>query len=174
MTVPETRGRALRQSSTPHPGYVPPLALLLVRAGGPAGHRLTVRSSAVTIGSGKQADLMLAAPTVAGLHARLELRQGVWFLTPLDPAAAARVDGEPVTGEAPLSPGSTIHLGEVALLFEPRDSGEMDQNRRPEGAAAGRTPAPPRAGKGGRFGFVLLVILGMLLFLGGIGLELSR
>ncbi len=162
----------MRQSQPGHAAYVPPLAVLLVRSGRAAGHRLTIWQSSVTIGSGPQADLGIDDATVGALQARVELRQGVWSLTVLDRSRAIRVDGETVTGEMPLSPGSTIQLGEAALLFEPRDRGDPGSELRSEGK--GRTPgeAPPRSPR--RLGFLLLVVLGLLLLLGGLGLEFAR
>ncbi len=125
-----------------------------------------------TVGSGDQADLQIPDPGLAAIHARLDLRQGIWALTVLASGAAALVDGEPVEGETPLSPGSTIQLADTVLLFEPRDQTEAERARRAGQSVVGEPlPAPgspPRSG----VGFFLAVALGVLLFLGGIALEL--
>lgn len=143
--------------------------MLLVRSGGMAGQRLSVRQSATTIGSGKHADLVLPDPGLAPLHARLELRQGVWILTMLRNAHPVQVDGEPVTGEVPLSPGSTILLGSVALLFEPRDAVQPRIGRIEPPSAPPPTPARRTAR---RLGWVLAILIGLALVAGGILLEL--
>jgi pSer/pThr/pTyr-binding forkhead associated (FHA) protein len=148
---------------------VAPLAVLLVRSGGLAGQRLTIRHAASTVGSGTRADLPLADPSVGALHARIELRQGIWTLAVLGSEHSVKVDGEVITGEVPLSPGSTIHLGEVALLFEPRDQTDPARSRRDPGDPAGE-PVRRRSG----WGIGLAVLLGILLLLGGIALELTR
>ena len=171
LTLPETRGRALRNPNSPQGSYVAPLAFLLVRNGALAGTRLTVRQSIVAIGSGKHADLPVVDSSIAVLHARLELRQGVWSLTALGTGNRVEVDGEPVRGETPLPPGSTIRLGEVAFLFEPRDRTGGSADRRTDGPTEPRTEGPrTRSGAG----FVLAVLGGLALVLGGIALELAR
>lgn len=129
-----------------------------------AGQRLSVRQPVTTIGSGKHAHLTVLDPSLAPLHARLELRQGVWILTTLRNANPVQVDGETVTGEVPLSPGSTIRLGSLSLLFEPRD-----MVPRSAGVAVG-TPQPARR-SAGRFGLVLAILIGLALVAGGILLE---
>ena len=168
MTLPETRGRSARHATLPASSYIAPLAVLLVRSGGMAGHRLQVRQPVTTIGSGKQADLVLPDPGLTPLHARLELRQGVWILTVLRNAAPVQVDGERITGEVPLSPGSTILLGAVGLLFEPRDP-VAERVVRADGAGM---PDPGRT-RGNRLGAgrVLAILLGLVLVAGGILLE---
>lgn len=143
--------------------------MLLVRSGGMAGQRLAVRQTVTTIGSGKHADLVLPDPGVTPLHARLELRQGVWILTMLRNANPVRVDGEPVTGEIPLSPGSTIVLGPVALLFEPRDA-IPERPGRAAGAPSAPSPAPAR-GTARRLVRVFAILIGLALVAGGIVLE---
>jgi pSer/pThr/pTyr-binding forkhead associated (FHA) protein len=134
-----------------------------------AGQRLSVRQSVSTIGSGRQADLVLPDPDVTPLHVRLELRQGVWTLTMLRNANPVQVDGEPVKGEVPLSPGSTIRLGSVALLFEPRDT------QLPRFGPAGTASVPvamPPGRTGGRVVRGLAIAAGLALVAGGILLEL--
>ena len=46
----------------------------------------------------------------------------MWVISDLDSTNGTTVDGEPVKGEFPLSPGATIRFGEVAVLFEPMDA----------------------------------------------------
>ncbi len=170
MTLPDTRGRGFRQSNSPQYAYVAPLAVLRVRRGGPIGLRLSVRRSMTTIGSGDQADLLIADPSLADLHARLDLRQGIWTLTTLGSGASAQVDGEAVQGDTPLSPGSTIQLGDVLLLFEPLDQTEAERARR---SARGESPgaAPPAPRSRSEVGFVLAVGFGVLLLVVGMALE---
>ena len=169
MTLPETRGRAARHANSPPSSYIAPLAVLLVRSGVMAGQRLPVRQSVTTIGSGKHADLMLPDQGVTPLHARLELRQGVWSLTILRNADSVQVDGERVSGEVPLSPGSTILLGPVALLFEPRDTAP---HRFSMVEPAGIPVPLPEPRTGGGMGRGLAILAGVALVAAGILLEL--
>lgn len=143
--------------------------MLLVRSGEMAGRRLSVLQSVATIGSWRHADLILPDPGITPLHARLELREGVWTLTVLRNANPVQVDGEQVTSEVPLSPGSTIQLGPVMLLFEPRDTiphrfGMVDPVDIPVPLPESRTD--------GRVGRALAILAGIALVAGGILLEL--
>jgi pSer/pThr/pTyr-binding forkhead associated (FHA) protein len=98
----------------------PPLAALVVRSGERKGERLEVRTPVANIGRADFNDLRLPDPGVAASEARLELREGIWYLALLSPGGGTRVDGEPVKGETALAPGATIAFGQVRLLFEPR------------------------------------------------------
>ena len=101
----------------------PPLASLLIKGGQRKGDRIGVRTPVVNIGRADYNDISLPDSSVSASHAKLQLREGVWMLADLGSTNGTRVDGDPVRGETPLSPGSTIIFGEVAVSFEPRDSG---------------------------------------------------
>jgi pSer/pThr/pTyr-binding forkhead associated (FHA) protein len=101
----------------------PPLGFLLVKGGQRKGERIGIRTPVVNIGRADYNDISLPDPSVSSSHAKLQLREGVWMLADLGSTNGTRVDGEPVTGEAPVSPGSTVTFGEVPVSFEPRDRG---------------------------------------------------
>jgi hypothetical protein len=98
-----------------------PLAVLLVKKGPAKGQRLTVFSPSANIGRADYNDIRLADPSVSASHGKLQLREGVWTLTDLGSTNGSAVDGIPVTDETPLSPGTVITIGDIDLLFEPRD-----------------------------------------------------
>lgn len=110
--------------STPAPAAAPPppLASLLVRSGVLKGQRLPVRAPVVNLGRAEYNDVVLPEPSVSTAHAKLQRREGVWVVSDLGSTNGTLVDGERVEGEVPLSPGATLKLGEVALLFEPMDA----------------------------------------------------
>ena len=105
------------------PPAVAPLASLLIRGGALKGKRLPVRAPVVNIGRADYNDIVLPEPSVSTAHAKLQRREGVWVISDLESTNGTTVDGEPVKGEFPLSPGATIRFGEVAVLFEPMDAG---------------------------------------------------
>ena len=119
--------QAIRRSPIIQSAYLapsePPLASLLVKGGQRKGERIGVRTPVVNIGRADYNDIALPDPSVSASHAKLQLREGVWMLADLCSTNGTRVDGDPVTGETPLSPGSTVTFGEVAVSFEPRDRG---------------------------------------------------
>ena len=102
----------------------PSLASLLVESGERKGERLEVRTPVANIGRAEFNDLRLPDPSVGVSHASLRIHDGVWTLTDLGSTSGTRVDGEAAGEETPLPAGATIVLGEVRLLFEPRDTGE--------------------------------------------------
>jgi pSer/pThr/pTyr-binding forkhead associated (FHA) protein len=106
----------------PAPAAVAPLASLLIRGGALKGKRLPVRAPVVNIGRADYNDIVLPEPSVSTAHAKLQRREGVWVISDLESTNGTTVDGEPVKGEFPLSPGATIRFGEVAVLFEPMDA----------------------------------------------------
>ncbi len=76
----------------------------------------------MNIGRADYNDIVLPEASVSTAHAKLQRREGVWVIVDLDSTNGTTVDGEPVKGEFPLSPGATIRFGEVAVLFEPMDA----------------------------------------------------
>jgi pSer/pThr/pTyr-binding forkhead associated (FHA) protein len=78
-----------------------PMATFLVRSGSLKGERLTVRVPVVNI--------------------KLTRREGVWVLSDLGSTNGTFIDGERLTGDAPLTPGNVVRFGDVSLMFEPTD-----------------------------------------------------
>ncbi|MFL5514790.1 MAG: FHA domain-containing protein [Gemmatimonadales bacterium] len=125
---------ALKESETPTPAQaapaVLPIASILVRTGTLRGRRIPIRVPVVNIGRADFNDIVLAEPSVSTTHAKLQRRDGLWVIGDLGSTNGTFVEGEPVVGETPLAPGTTIRFGDVAVLFEPHDD----------------VPVPPAAG----------------------------
>jgi pSer/pThr/pTyr-binding forkhead associated (FHA) protein len=115
-----------------------PLASLLVKSGARKGDRFAIRAPVANLGRADYNDVAVGDPSISASHAKLQLREGVWTISDLGSTNGTAVDGEAVVDEAPLSPGCSIRLGEVTLLFEPKDEGAQ--------RVAGTTvlPKPPR------------------------------
>jgi pSer/pThr/pTyr-binding forkhead associated (FHA) protein len=109
------------QRVTPAAPEATPLASLLFRTGDLKGRRLPIKVPVVNIGRGDYNDLIIADPSVSTMHAKLQRREAVWILTDLGSTNGTFVEGERLTGEAPLSPGTTLRFGDVTALFEPLD-----------------------------------------------------
>jgi pSer/pThr/pTyr-binding forkhead associated (FHA) protein len=112
---------ALSAAITPTTPQAAPLASLLVRNGALKGRRLPVKVPVVNIGRGEFNDIVIADPSVSTSHAKLQRRDDIWMLTDLDSTNGTFVEGERLTGEVALGPGTTVKFGEVAVLFEPLD-----------------------------------------------------
>jgi pSer/pThr/pTyr-binding forkhead associated (FHA) protein len=65
--------------------------------------------------------VVIADPSVSTMHAKLQRREAVWILADLGSTNGTFVEGEPLKGELPLGPGTTIRFGDVIALFEPLD-----------------------------------------------------
>src|SRR5438132_304481 len=151
-------GDRLRHTVHGLEAYVPPsprsaaggsLASFLVRSGGLAGQRLSVKTPVVNIGRADYNDLVVPDPSVSTSHAKLQRREGVWVLLDLDSTNGTFVDGEQVKGDAPLAPGATVRLGDVQLVFEPSDDalsiakgGGTQMLRTPHSTAPNAPPRP--------------------------------
>jgi pSer/pThr/pTyr-binding forkhead associated (FHA) protein len=106
---------------TPTTPQVAPLASLLVRSGAMKGRRLPVKVPVVNVGRADFNDIVINDPSVSTSHAKLQRREEIWVVSDLGSTNGTFVEGERVSGEVPLMPGSTVKFGEVAALFEPLD-----------------------------------------------------
>jgi pSer/pThr/pTyr-binding forkhead associated (FHA) protein len=73
------------------------------------------------MGSDASSDVVIADPTVAGLHATLRLQGGVWMLEDHASDGGSWVDADAVGESHPVAPGSVVRLGTVELVFDPQD-----------------------------------------------------
>jgi pSer/pThr/pTyr-binding forkhead associated (FHA) protein len=112
---------SLPQRNTPPSPEADPLASLLLRSGDLKGRRLPIKVPVVNIGRGDYNDIVIADASVSTMHAKLQRREAIWILTDLGSTNGTYVEGERLTGEAPLTPGTTLRFGDVIALFEPLD-----------------------------------------------------
>jgi pSer/pThr/pTyr-binding forkhead associated (FHA) protein len=140
----------LQRGNTPPSPSAAPLASFLFRSGELKGRRLPIKVPVVNIGRGDYNDVVIADPSVSTMHAKLQRRDTIWILTDLGSTNGTYVEGERLTGEVPLGPGTTLKFGDVAALFEPLDesasSGRPDSTRMMppiDAEAPGPTPAAP-------------------------------
>jgi predicted component of type VI protein secretion system len=75
----------------------------------------------VNIGRAEFNDIVIADPSVSTSHAKLQRREDIWILADLGSTNGTFVEGERLSGEVALGPGTTVKFGEVAMLFEPLD-----------------------------------------------------
>jgi pSer/pThr/pTyr-binding forkhead associated (FHA) protein len=147
-TMHGTRVADLQRQNTPPSPSAAPLASFLFRSGDMKGQRLPIKVPVVNIGRGDYNDVVISDPSVSTMHAKLQRREAIWILTDLGSTNGTFVEGEPLKGELPLSPGTTIRFGDVLALFEPLD------DKVPAGRGAGtrvmnkieaKYPAPARS-----------------------------
>jgi pSer/pThr/pTyr-binding forkhead associated (FHA) protein len=108
-------------SETQRPAAPEAMANLIVRTGALKGHRFPIRVPIVNVGRADYNDIVLPDDSVSTTHAKLQRREGIWVVVDLESTNGTLVDGEPVSGEAPLAPGAFVRFGEVQTIFEPTD-----------------------------------------------------
>ena len=135
----------LKDVPTPASPESAPIASLLVRTGALRGKRLPVRVPVVNIGRADYNDIVISEPSVSTTHAKLQRRDDIWVLSDLGSTNGTFVEGEPVTGETALTPGTTLKFGEVAVLFEPLDDQPLSTRPAATQVLAGVESAGPLA-----------------------------
>jgi pSer/pThr/pTyr-binding forkhead associated (FHA) protein len=134
----------------------PPLAALDVIGDGsgiPRGSVFALASVLAHVGRGTHNDVVIAEESVSDSHAKLQRRDGVWYVTDLGSTNGTYLNGRRITAEERLSPDTDLRFGGVKLNFrvsatepttEPRAFTRqfgVPDTRRPAAAA----PAPTRA-----------------------------
>jgi subtilisin family serine protease len=121
VTQPTPPGRRMApgsdvgESSRPGSISLPGLALIPER-GSQVGQPQRVGHSPFTLGRSPEADLTLAEGAVSRLHARLEVREGRWYLCDLDSANGTYLNRQRVGAPQPLHSGDLIGIGDSVLL----------------------------------------------------------
>ncbi len=148
----------LSATATPTQPQVAPIASLLVRSGSQKGRRLPVKVAEVSIGRAEYNDIVIADPSVSTSHAKLQRREDIWTLSDLESTNGTFVEGERLSGEVALSPGTTVRFGEVAVLFDPFDDvavprgssmTQVESGVLPRGDEPATEDEPPAAPQGG-------------------------
>ena len=102
----------------PAPAVGGTLANLIVRKGQLKGHRFPIRVPIVNVGRAEYNDIVVPDPSVSTAHAKIQLREGIWMVVDLDSTNGTFVDGDRVSGDAPIAPGAVLRFGEVSVVFE--------------------------------------------------------
>jgi hypothetical protein len=139
LPISQLRDPGLTPPAAPAVSVALPIASLLVRSGELRGRRLPISLTVVNIGRAEYNDIVIADASVSTTHAKLQRRDDIWVLTDLGSTNGTFVEGEPVTGETALTPGTTLRFGDVSALFEPHDQPQPVGSR----AAAPASPAEP-------------------------------
>jgi pSer/pThr/pTyr-binding forkhead associated (FHA) protein len=115
-------GMAAAERTQPPPAKgAPAMGNFLFRTGPLRGQRYQIKTPVLNIGRADYNDLVIPDASVSTSHAKLQRREGVWMLVDLDSTNGTFVDGDKVSGEAPLAPGAMVRFGDVQVVFEPTD-----------------------------------------------------
>jgi pSer/pThr/pTyr-binding forkhead associated (FHA) protein len=116
-------GMAAAERTQPPPakGAGAAMGNFLFRTGPLKGQRYQIKTPVLNIGRADYNDLVIPDGSVSTSHAKLQRREGVWVLVDLDSTNGTFVDGDKISGEAPLAPGAMVRFGDVQVVFEPTD-----------------------------------------------------
>lgn len=82
------------------------------------GQELPLRDGVNVLGRDSSADLHIDDPTVSRNHAAITLREDGASIEDLDSKNGTFLDGERLTGSAPLAEGQAVVLGDARLVFQ--------------------------------------------------------
>ena len=122
----------------------PPKAAVLatlevVEASTSARMRFEIRSPLTNVGRGKHNDVVVSDESVSDVHAKLQHREGSWFLTDLDSTNGTYVAGKRIQREARLDSNAAVRFGGVKVIF--REARPVVASRH---ASAGEPVEPKR------------------------------
>jgi Protein of unknown function (DUF3662)/FHA domain len=82
------------------------------------GRRVAIGAGGTLIGRSSESDIVIAVQEVSRRHAQIVPQNDGWLLVDLNSTNGVRLNGHPLAGAAPLSPGDVIEIGTVELVFE--------------------------------------------------------
>jgi pSer/pThr/pTyr-binding forkhead associated (FHA) protein len=91
--------------------------LILESEAGPKAYELDPARPA-TLGRSRENAIVLPDEHASRVHARVQCREGRWFVADLDSRNGTLLDGESIRGETPLENGHEITVGASRLRFE--------------------------------------------------------
>ncbi len=102
----------LRDEEPARPRARAQTALLLID-----GRRVVIGAQGVTIGRGRQADVVLNDPNVSRQHAEIRPGGGSWVIEDLGSTNGSQLNGRRIDGPEVLRPGDEIELGASVMTF---------------------------------------------------------
>lgn len=117
------------------------IATLLVVSGGVLKDEIyPVNSILAHLGRGEHNNVIIPEESVSDSHAKLQRRDGVWYITDVGSTNGTYVAGRRITAEERLGQTGDIRLGGVKLSFE---AVATEPSTGPRGATREMTPAAP-------------------------------
>lgn len=135
-----------------------PLATLEIVNEGPLkGTKFEIHSALTNVGRGAHNDVVLADESVSDSHAKIQKREGGWYIVDQESTNGTYVGGRRVQGEQRVEGAPDVRFGGIKMTFRPvavagDESGgtraiaavTVDQARKPAAAKAAPVPAEPK------------------------------
>jgi pSer/pThr/pTyr-binding forkhead associated (FHA) protein len=136
------------------------------------GKRIEIRAPLTHVGRGPHNDVVLPDDTVSDSHAKIQKREGGWYLVDMGSSNGTYAGGQRIDGEAMLNGQSSIRFGAVRATFTPSKGSRDDtggtrviagmtkeQARKMSREVASQQEAPAPAGGIPGWIWVLVVVL---------------
>ncbi len=81
------------------------------------GTRFEIRGPLTHVGRGEHNDLVIPNESVSDTHAKIQRREGGWFVVDIDSTNGTYVSGQRILGEVPLTSGTNLRFGGVKFVF---------------------------------------------------------
>ena len=83
------------------------------------GKRFEIRAPLTHVGRGAHNDIVLTDDTVSDSHAKIQKREGGWFLVDMGSSNGTYAGGQRINGEAPLTGQASVRFGAIRGTFAP-------------------------------------------------------
>jgi pSer/pThr/pTyr-binding forkhead associated (FHA) protein len=93
--------------------------LELMNEGPLKGTRFELRAPLTHVGRGAHNDIVLTDDTVSDSHAKIQKREGGWYLVDMGSSNGTYAGGQRINGEAALSGQSSVRFGAIRGTFAP-------------------------------------------------------
>lgn len=105
----------------------PSLATLELMNEGPLkGTKFEIRAPLTHVGRGAHNDIILSDDTVSDSHAKIQKREGGWYLVDMGSSNGTYAGGQRINGEAMLNGQSSIRFGAIRATFTPAKAARDD------------------------------------------------
>jgi pSer/pThr/pTyr-binding forkhead associated (FHA) protein len=140
----------------PFPARVPLATLEVVGTSPLKGQTFNIISVLAHVGRGQHNDIVIVEESVSDSHAKLQRREGVWYITDLGSTNGTYIGGRRISAEEKLATDADLRFGGVPLVFhaqmaehptEPKVGTRqinIDSVKRPPAPAVNPAPASPR------------------------------
>ena len=113
--------------ATAAPDSRPSLATLELMNEGPLkGTKFDIRVPLTHVGRGAHNDIILSDDTVSDSHAKIQKREGGWYLVDMGSSNGTYAGGQRINGEAMLNGQSSIRFGAIRATFTPAKAARDD------------------------------------------------
>ena len=92
------------------------------------GTRFDLRAPLTHVGRGAHNDIVLNDDTVSDSHAKIQKREGGWFVVDMGSSNGTYCGGQRIAGEASLTGATSLRFGGIRMSFVPSQEARQDSS----------------------------------------------